>query len=78
LHDLPTEFHKNLPVGSNVIRGEGTQTDRQTGDLLSLTFLFKESRIKMRKIVLFFGKTIHTTYERFLCINDTIFFNKTS
>jgi hypothetical protein len=21
-HDLPTEFHKNLPIGSKVIRGE--------------------------------------------------------
>jgi hypothetical protein len=32
-HDLPTEFHKNLPVGSKVIKGEHTdrQTDRQTG-----------------------------------------------
>jgi hypothetical protein len=28
-HDLRTEFHKNLPIGSKVIRGE-TQTDRQT------------------------------------------------
>jgi hypothetical protein len=26
-HDLPTEFHKNLPIGSKVIRGD-TQTDR--------------------------------------------------
>jgi hypothetical protein len=51
-HDLPTEFHKNLPVGSKVIRGD-TQTDkqmdrqpdRQAGDLISLIFLFKESRL---------------------------------
>jgi hypothetical protein len=28
-HDLPTEFHKNLPIGSNVIGGGG-HTDRQT------------------------------------------------
>jgi hypothetical protein len=28
-HDLPTEFHKILPIGSKVIRGD-TQTDRQT------------------------------------------------
>jgi hypothetical protein len=27
-HDLPTKFHKNLPIGSNVIMGE-TQTDGQ-------------------------------------------------
>jgi hypothetical protein len=27
-HDLPTEFHKNLPVGSKVIMGD-TQTDRR-------------------------------------------------
>jgi hypothetical protein len=45
-HDLPTEFHKNLPIGSKVIRGD-RQTDRQTGDLISLTFLFEERRLKM-------------------------------
>jgi hypothetical protein len=28
-NDLPTEFHKNLPIVSKVIRG-GTQTDGQT------------------------------------------------
>jgi hypothetical protein len=43
-HDLPTEFYKNLSMGSKVIRGD---TDRQTGDLISLTFLFKESRLKI-------------------------------
>jgi hypothetical protein len=51
-HDLPTEFHKNLPIGLKVIGGDthrqtDRQTDRQTGDLISLTFLFKESRLKM-------------------------------
>jgi hypothetical protein len=45
-HDLSTEFHKNLPIGSKVIRGD-TQTDRQTGNLMSLSFLFKESRLKI-------------------------------
>jgi hypothetical protein len=45
-HDLPTKFHKNLSIGSEVIRGD-TQTDRQTGYLISLTFLFKESRLTM-------------------------------
>jgi hypothetical protein len=44
----PTEFHKNLPIGSKVIRGD-TQTDRETGDLISLTFLFKESQAKNRR-----------------------------
>jgi hypothetical protein len=43
-HDLSIEFHKNLPIGSKVIRGG--DTDRQTGDLISLTFVFKESRLK--------------------------------
>jgi hypothetical protein len=43
-HNVPTKFHKNLEIGSKVIRGD-TQTDRQTGDLISLTFLFKESRL---------------------------------
>jgi hypothetical protein len=53
-HDLLTEFHKNLPIGSKVIRGGHTQidrrTDRQAGDLISLTFLFKESRLKKVKL----------------------------
>jgi hypothetical protein len=60
-HDLPTEFHKNLTIGTKVIRG-ATQTDgrtdgqtdgladRQTGDLISLTFLFKECRLKYEVI----------------------------
>jgi hypothetical protein len=47
-HDIPTEFHKNLPIGSKVIEGD-TQTDGQTGTLISLTFLFKESRLKISK-----------------------------
>jgi hypothetical protein len=46
-HDLPTEFHKNLPIGSKVIRGG--HTDSQTGDLISLTFLFEESEAKNGK-----------------------------
>jgi hypothetical protein len=29
-HDLLTKFHKNLPIGSKVIRGTHRQTDRQT------------------------------------------------
>jgi hypothetical protein len=41
-HDLRTEFHKNLPVGSKVIGGTDRRTDRQTGDLISLTFLFRK------------------------------------
>jgi hypothetical protein len=39
-HDLTTEFHKNLRIGSKVIRGG--HTDRQTGDLISLTLLFRK------------------------------------
>jgi hypothetical protein len=31
-HDLPTEFHKNLPIGSKVIRGG--HTDRRTDRLV--------------------------------------------
>jgi hypothetical protein len=45
-HDLPTEFHTNLPIGSKVIRGD-THTHRQNNNFLSLTFLFKENRLKM-------------------------------
>jgi hypothetical protein len=36
-HDLPTGFNKNLPVGSEVIRGDTQtdgRTDRQTGRLV--------------------------------------------
>jgi hypothetical protein len=33
-HDLPTEFHKNLPIGSKVISGGHTQTDGQTHRLV--------------------------------------------
>jgi hypothetical protein len=51
-HDLPTEFHKNLPIGSKVIRG-----DKQTDGFISLTFLFKESRLKS---TLFFASTAQT------------------
>jgi hypothetical protein len=32
-----------------LFRGGGTQTDRQNGDLIRLTFLFKESRLKDEK-----------------------------
>jgi hypothetical protein len=45
-HELPTEFHKNLPISSKVIMGG--HTDRHAGDVISLTFLFKESRLKKR------------------------------
>jgi hypothetical protein len=40
------EFHTNLPIGSKVIGGTYIHTYRQTGDLIILTFLFKESRLK--------------------------------
>jgi hypothetical protein len=58
-HDLRTEFHKNLPTGSKVVRGH-TQTDRQTGDLISLTFLFKECKLKTSQAV------SHEVYGHFL------------
>lgn len=45
--NLPTEFHKNVPTGPNVINGRA-HTDKQTdnGELTSLTFLFRISRLK--------------------------------
>jgi hypothetical protein len=52
----PPYWISNLPIGSKVIGGGGGgettdgQTDRQTGDLISLTFLFEESRLKRYKI----------------------------
>jgi hypothetical protein len=47
-HDLLTKFHKNLPVCSEVDRGDSqTQTHRQDGDFISLHFSFrKESKLK--------------------------------
>jgi hypothetical protein len=47
-YDLPTEFHKNLPTGSEVIRRD-SQTD--SGDLIILTFLFNGSRLKRNNII---------------------------
>jgi hypothetical protein len=52
-HDVPTEFHKNLLIGSKVIKG-GRGADRQIDDLISLTFLFKESRLKKNYGLLYF------------------------
>jgi hypothetical protein len=43
-HYLPTKYHENLPSGSKVISGTYTQTDGQTGDLISL-LSFLESRL---------------------------------
>jgi hypothetical protein len=49
-HDRLTEFHKNLPIGSKVIGR--LLMDRQTKicDLISLTFLFQDSRLKIELI----------------------------
>jgi hypothetical protein len=65
-HDLRTEFHKNLPIGSKVIRGD-TQTDRQTDVLISLTFLFEESRLKAVAVIQMLYKsepTFESKYSR--------------
>jgi hypothetical protein len=43
-HYRCTKFHENLPSGSKLLAGD-TQTDRQTGDLISL-LSFLESRLK--------------------------------
>jgi hypothetical protein len=43
-HYIPTKYHEHLPSGLEVISG-GTQTDRQTGDLIGL-LSFLESRLK--------------------------------
>jgi hypothetical protein len=37
-HDLLAEFHINLPIISKVIRKTNIRTDKQNGDLISLTF----------------------------------------
>jgi hypothetical protein len=41
-------FIKIYQLVQKLLKGD-TQTDRQTGDLTSLTFLFKESRLKKPK-----------------------------
>jgi hypothetical protein len=52
-----TEFHKNLPIGSEV--GGGAFRQRQDGDFISLHFSFrKESGLKNQ--------------EQFLCLEDSI------
>jgi hypothetical protein len=45
-HDLPTEFRKYvyILISSKVVRGD-RQTVKHKGDLISLTFLFKESKL---------------------------------
>jgi hypothetical protein len=47
-HDLPTEFHEILLIGSEVISGWHIDrwTERQHGDLISFTCFFKGSRLK--------------------------------
>jgi hypothetical protein len=40
-------FIKIYQLVQKLFGGRGWQTDRQTGDLISLTFLFKGSRLKM-------------------------------
>jgi len=47
-HGFPTEFHKNLPIGSEVDRG--TDTHRRDSDLISLLFSFrKESMLEKER-----------------------------
>jgi hypothetical protein len=45
-HDLPTELNKNLLIDSKVIRGTHREKDRKEVYLTSLTFIFKEIRLK--------------------------------
>jgi hypothetical protein len=40
-------FIKIYQLVQTLLGGTHRQTDRQTGDLMSLTFLFKESKLKM-------------------------------
>jgi hypothetical protein len=43
----PTEFHKDRLISSKIIGGGGY---RQNSDLISLTFLFKDNRLKTEHI----------------------------
>jgi hypothetical protein len=56
-HHLPTKFHENLPVSSEVISRE--HTDRQTGDLISLPIFFFG---KQAKNVVHFHLTFCSSY----------------
>jgi hypothetical protein len=75
-HYLPTKFNKSLPIGSKVIRGDTQtdrqtdgQTDRQTGDLISLTFLFKEIRLKTAAT---FNGIIRNSHKRNMVLFTTL------
>jgi hypothetical protein len=43
--DLPTEFHNKVLSSSKLSVGD-IQVDRQNGDIISLTYLFNERRLK--------------------------------
>jgi hypothetical protein len=42
----PLNFIKIYQLVQKLLGGTHRRTDRQTGDLINLTFLFKESRLK--------------------------------
>jgi hypothetical protein len=44
-HGLIPEYYKCVLIGSKVVSGD-TQTNRQNGELVILTFLFKELKAK--------------------------------
>jgi hypothetical protein len=66
-HDLPTEFHKNLPTDSEA---DGGQTHKQDGDLKSLYFSYrKESRLKITSNMV---KSTCTRFPSNNCFNNAL------
>jgi hypothetical protein len=45
-HELPTEFHKSLPLSSEVVRGKGRHTDRK---VISLAYISPLGRVVIYK-----------------------------
>jgi hypothetical protein len=68
-HHLPTKFHENPPIGSEVI--SGGRTDTQAGDLLSL-HSFLESRLIIAWTFLFLQRKLRLV----LKVVNTLAYNR--
>jgi hypothetical protein len=68
------DFIKIYQFVQKLLGGTRRQTDRQTGDLISLTFLFRESSLKMclREVGTFRIQNLQRTPVGNLCILERI------